>query len=132
LQALAATQERVEVALARLDNLRRQVAALHPRAGSQQSQLDAYDELLTAQLERLRNPEPSGYRRPARLSEQLAYLRYTIDQYDGAPTRPQQMLAEMYSAETVQVESQLAQLFGERLARLNTSLRAAGLPELHI
>lgn len=132
LQALAATQERVEVALTRLDSLRRQVTALRPRAGSRQAQLDAYDELLTAQLERLRNPEPSGYRRPARLGEQLAYLRYTVEQYDGAPTRPQQMLAEMYSAETVQVESQLAQLFGERLTRLNTSLQAAGLPELHI
>ncbi len=131
LQGLAATQERVEVALSKLDSLRNQIAALRIRAGAPARELDAYDVNLATEQERLRNPEPSGYRRAARLSEQLAYLRYTIEQYDGAPTVPQQALAAQYAAETASVESDLASLFAGKLAPLNGLLRAARLPELH-
>lgn len=132
LQALASTQERVEAALAHLDSLRRQIAALRGRAGTAASQLGAYDAQLGEQADRLRNPEPSGYRRAAKLSEQIAYLRYTIDQFDGPPTRTQQLLAEQYSGQTDAVERDLAPLFGERLAALNALLRAAKVPELHL
>ncbi len=131
LQNLAAIQERVEIALAKLDSLRRQIAALRVRAGAPARELDTYDAGLMSEQERLRNPEPSGYRRPARLSEQLAYLRYTIEQYDGVPTVPQQALAAQYAAETAAAETNLADLFGEKLATLNGLLRSAHLPELH-
>ena len=132
LQGLAATQERVEIALAHVDVLRRQLARLRPRAGALRPQLDAFGQMLAAELELLRNPEPSGYRRPARLSEQLAYLRYTIEQYDGPPTHSQQLLAQTYSAETSQIEDRLTVLFGEPRTALNAKLRAAGLPELRV
>jgi len=132
LQGLAATQERVEIALAHVDGVRRQLATLRPRAGALQPQLDAYDHMLAADLESLRNPEPSGYRRPARLSEQLAYLRYTIEQYDGPPTRAQQLLAQTYAAEASQIEDRLTVLFGDPRSALNAKLRAAGLPELRL
>jgi photosystem II stability/assembly factor-like uncharacterized protein len=132
LESLAATQERVEAALARLDGLRRQIAALHGRAGEPASELSAYDASLAAQLDRLRNPEPSGYRRPAQLSEQIAYLRYTIDQFDGPPTHTQQLLANRYASQTSDAERELAPLFGERLAAINALLRGAKLPELHL
>ncbi|HEX5275775.1 MAG TPA: hypothetical protein VFW34_10915 [Candidatus Rubrimentiphilum sp.] len=131
LQSLAATQERVEVMLSKLDSLRRQIAALRVRAGAPARELDAYDAVLVTEQDRLRNPEPSGYRRPARLSEQLAYLRYTIEQYDGAPTVPQAELAAQYAAETASAEKDLPSLFGDKLAALNGLLRAAHLPELH-
>ena len=132
LQSLAVTQEKVEAALARLDGLRRQIAAVSGRAGALSRELSEYDAALAAQQDRLRNPEPSGYRRPARLSEQLAYLRYTIDQFDGPPTRTQQLLAQQYALQTGEAERDLAPLFGERLAAVNASLRQARLPELHL
>jgi len=132
LQGLAETQERVEIALAHVDGVRRQLATLRPRAGALQPQLDAYDHMLAADLESLRNPEPSGYRRPARLSEQLAYLRYTIEQYDGPPTHSQQSLAQTYAAEASQIEDRLTVLFGDPRSALNAKLRAAGLPELRL
>lgn len=131
LQELAATQERVEAALSRLESLRRQIAALRVRGGAPVRELDAYAASLSAEEDRLRNPEPSGYRRQARLSEQLAYLRYTIEQYDGAPTLPQQALAAQYAQETAAVETDLTQLFGPKLAQVNALLRAVNLPELH-
>lgn len=132
LQSLAAIQERVERALSQSDSLRRQIATLRARAGATSGELDAYDSSLSAIQERLRNPEPSGYRRPARLSEQLAYLRYTIEQYDGAPTLPQRALAAQYAQETATAETDLAPLFGQKLAQINALLKAAHLPELHV
>lgn len=132
LMGLAATQERAEVAIARLENLRRQIAAVRARAGSLGPALDAYDGSLSAQLDRLRNPEPSGYRRPAMVSEQLAYLRNTIEQYDGPPTSTQQNFAKQYAGEMTQIEGDLAPLFGAQLTALNAQLRAAALPELHL
>jgi photosystem II stability/assembly factor-like uncharacterized protein len=131
LQELAATQERVEVALSQLDGLRKQIAALRARAGAPVADLNSYDAALMALQDRLRNPEPSGYRRAARLSEQLAYLRYTIEQYDGGATINQWALAANYAAEATGAEADLASLVGEKLAVLNRLLRAAHLPELH-
>jgi hypothetical protein len=131
LQDLAATQERAEVAIARLNNVRRQIAALRGRSGSVRATLDMYDGRLSDELDWLRNPEPSGYRRPARVSEQLAYLRNTIEQYDGPPTTSQQSFAKQYASQMTQIESDLSRLFGDELTALNAQLRAAHLPEMH-
>ena len=131
LQGLAAMQERAEVAIARLNAVRRQINALRARAGSLRSALDGYDGQLAAQLDRLRNSEPSGYRRPARVSEQIAYLRDTVEQYDGPPTTSQQSFAQQYASEMTQIESDLSGLLGAELTALNARLRAANLPELH-
>jgi photosystem II stability/assembly factor-like uncharacterized protein len=59
-------------------------------------------------LYRLRNAEPSGYRSPAELSEQIAYLRYLISQYNGPPTQTQQELITHYAAQTAQIEAEAA------------------------
>jgi hypothetical protein len=131
LQGLAATQERAEVAISRLTNVRRQIGVLRARSGALRAALDAYDERLRGELDRLRNPEPSGYRRPAKVSEQLAYLRNTIEQYDGPPTSSQQSFAKQYASEMTQIEGELSKLFGEDLTTLNAQLKAASLPELH-
>ncbi len=61
-----------------------------------------------ALLDRLRNSEPSGYRSPAELSEQIAYLRYIIGQYAGAPTQTQQHLITQYAQQTSAIEAQAA------------------------
>ncbi|HZZ64793.1 MAG TPA: hypothetical protein VFE17_04785, partial [Candidatus Baltobacteraceae bacterium] len=74
LETLAAIQERAETAM-------RQLNALHTRMSRAHSPPFAQvDARVTSLLDELRNPEPSGYRRPARLSEQIAYLRDTISQ----------------------------------------------------
>ncbi len=88
---LADLQERAERLIATLKGLRNQAAA----------------QPLLAQL---RNPEPSGYRLPARLTEQLAYLRYTMEQYDGEPTAAQMALADQYSHALQGIEAQVLAL----------------------
>jgi photosystem II stability/assembly factor-like uncharacterized protein len=91
LQALGITQARTEALMARLERAQKTCAGA------------------PALLDRLRNPEPSGYRRPAELSEQIAYLRYIIEQYDGGPTQVQQQLIDRYAAQLQQIEREAAQ-----------------------
>ena len=92
---LAAVQERAEAAIARLTSIEKRIG--------RRAQVDAL-------LDRLRNPDPSGYRRPARISEQIAYLRNVIQAYDGAPTAAQLALAAEYAQEMDGVESDIAAL----------------------
>ncbi|MFN2450075.1 MAG: WD40/YVTN/BNR-like repeat-containing protein [Candidatus Baltobacteraceae bacterium] len=88
---VARLQERAEVLLSRLS-----------------AQKSSAAMVLAAQL---RNPEPSGYRQPAQLTEQLAYVRYTMEQYDGAPTAAQLALVDAYAARLGALERQAAPLF---------------------
>jgi hypothetical protein len=90
LQALGVTQARTEALLARLESAQKSCTGA------------------AALLDRLRNPEPSGYRRPAELSEQIAYLRYIIGQYDGGATQVQQQLIDRYAAQLQQIEGEAA------------------------
>jgi hypothetical protein len=90
LQRLGVTQAHVEALMARL--VKRQKAC----SGA------------AALLDRLRNPEPSGYRLPAGLSEQIAYLRYIIGQYAGAPTQTQSQLLNRYASQAAQIEGEAA------------------------
>ena len=91
LAQLAALQERVERTIAQLDALHAKIARSHS-AG-----LAGFDAAIAQQLDRVRNAEPSGYRAPAQLSEQIAYLRDTIEQYAGAPTQAQEDFIKQYS-----------------------------------
>lgn len=91
LQSLGATQARVETLIARLQSHRKTC-----------SHADAL-------LDRLRNSEPSGYRSPAELSEQIGYLRHIIEQYSGPPTQPEQELIVRYAQQTAQMENEAAQ-----------------------
>jgi photosystem II stability/assembly factor-like uncharacterized protein len=77
-----------------------QLAYIQERAERLIAQLSEHPSpQANALLDRLRNSEPSGYRQPARVSEQLAYLRDTIEQYAGAPTQVQLQLIRQYSGE---------------------------------
>lgn len=132
LQRLDALQEQAEVAIARLDDLARQIA--HRRGPTEilRGDVEAFGHQVAAELDRLRNAEPSGYRAPARLSEQLAYLRDTIEQYDGPPTQAQLQLIQTYRSDLAVVDADLTSLLGNRLNALNARLRGAGGPVLHL
>jgi photosystem II stability/assembly factor-like uncharacterized protein len=93
LEQLAVIQERAERTIAQLNDVHGRLLRSR-RPGT----LD-FDSAVTAQLDRLRNPEPSGYREPARLSEQVAYLRNTIEQYAGVPTQAQFAYIKQYAGE---------------------------------
>lgn len=93
LERLAEIQERAEAGIARLTSLERKFGP-----SAQAAQI----------LDRLRNTDPSGYRAPARLSEQIAYLRDVILQYDGAPTPAQRTLIDQYAQEMDAVDRDIA------------------------
>jgi photosystem II stability/assembly factor-like uncharacterized protein len=90
LQTLGVTQAHAEAEIARLERAAKKCTA----AGRL--------------LDRLRNAEPSGYRSPAELSEQIAYLRYIIGQYAGPPTQTQQRFIAAYAAQMRQFEIEAA------------------------
>ena len=90
LQSLGVTLANVEAVMARMVRVRAHCAAA------------------ATILDRLRNSEPSGYRSPAELSEQVAYLRYILSQYSGPPTQPQQQLIAQYADRAKQIEAEAA------------------------
>lgn len=93
LRELAGIQERAEQAIRTVEDLRKKIA----EGGG--TRFAAFDAQLSGELDRLRNPEPSGYRQPARISEETAYLRNTIEQYTGAPTQAQLEYIKSYGAQ---------------------------------
>ncbi len=90
LEQLAAIEERAEQTIAQLQKLRSRIARAHDPS------LTSFDAQLAAQMNRLRSSE-SGYRQAARLTEQVAYLRQTIEQFDGPPTQVQQAFIRQYA-----------------------------------
>ena len=131
LMSLAVLQERAERAIARIRGWQTGIRSLR-KARAPARVLDLAQTLnasLEAQIAQLRNPEPSGYRQPARLSEQVAYLRHTIGQYDGAPTQAQYELLRSYQAQMDAIEGVLSGI-GDRVRSLNVLLREEHLPEL--
>lgn len=90
LQSLGVTQAHVEALMTHLRSVRKRCSAA------------------PGLLDELRNAEPSGYRSPAELSEQIAYLRYIIWQYSGPPTQTQAQFIAKYAAQTRQIEEQAA------------------------
>ncbi len=129
--ALSQVQERAEVAIARLQSAQKALTARSARAGgSLKTAVSAMRNAVDAQLDLLRNPEPSGYRRPAEISEQLAYLRATMEQYDGPPTLAQRAIIQQLATQLSAVERTIGQIEGEPLTRLNAQLRQSNLPEV--
>jgi photosystem II stability/assembly factor-like uncharacterized protein len=104
LMSLATMQSRVEGDIAQLGRMQHDAQAAHEESLSAKAG-DA--------LAQLRNPEPSGYRQPARLSEQIAYLRNILNQYEGPPTEPQRALIRQYEAETATADAEVRALMNE-------------------
>lgn len=83
----------------------KRIAAQQVRAETLLGRLLALHSPAAAPLiDKLRNPEPSGYRQAAQLTEQLAYLRYTVDQFEGAPTAVQDRLLAEYTTQLDGIE----------------------------
>ncbi len=114
LQQLAAVQEQAEQVMAQVQTVRKLIARAHS------ARWTAFDEQLAGRLDRLRNAEPSGYRDPARLSEQVAYLRHTIEQYVGPPTQVQQRYAAQYATQMTAIAQDVQTLLRAHAADLKT------------
>jgi photosystem II stability/assembly factor-like uncharacterized protein len=134
LQQLAEMQERAEIAMARIRTLQRQIGGVRERPVSPalRASLESLETALAEDLDRLRNAEPSGYRAPAELSEQIAYLRDTIDQYDGAPTIAQRAYMQQYGVELRGLEASLDGVLRTQVAAVNRELESAHLPLLQV
>lgn len=101
LMTLARVQAKAEADVAALMDIRKTMS---------QGKRAAAVQLLSrvdASLDDLRNPEPSGYRRPAKLTEQVAYLRSIIDAYDGPPTAPQRELIEQFTQQGNRIDGEV-------------------------
>ena len=127
---LATMQESAESAVLRVDDVRRQLGALRKARlmPSTQASIARLDADLTSRLVVLRNPASNGYRNPARLIEQMAYLRYTIEQYDGPPTRTQTAFIARYANESATALDRLAQPLKGELTSLNRRLAGEHAP----
>jgi hypothetical protein len=115
LMELAAMQARVESSIADLVRMSDDIAKLRQRtlAAPARDAVAKLEPQIAAELDQLRNSEPSGYRQPARLSEQIAYLRNVIGQYDGPPTQPQQQLMVQYRQQAAGAEAVVSSLGNE-------------------
>ncbi|HEY8314168.1 MAG TPA: hypothetical protein VIG51_08310 [Candidatus Baltobacteraceae bacterium] len=134
-EAAVASQERGEIAIRALSQIDRQAQAAEKRAAGAPDVRDSLARLraaIGAQLDRLRNAEPSGYRSPARLVEQLAYIRDTVESYDGPPTQAQSALIAAYGTQIDNVSADVDQLFSQRIPPLNALLTAHRLKPLAI
>jgi hypothetical protein len=100
LMQLAQTQERAEADMAQLQSMQRKMKPMRKNPP-----ITSIWQRSSELLAQLRNPEPSGYREPARLTEQLAYLRDTIAQYDGSPTGAQKAAIEQYAKQVDEVDT---------------------------
>lgn len=126
-------QERGEMLLHQIDGLAQQISVVQKRSAlgaDVRRDLVAFGGDLRSLAELLRNPDRSGYRDAARAVEQLAYLRYEIDQYDGPPTVAQSEAIETFTRAVDDAASRAKDLFGGRLSQLNAELRSAGVPAL--
>lgn len=113
LERIDAAQAEAERTISELTGAQKKLARLGPRGRSA-------GERVAALLDRLRNPESSGYRQPARPVEQLGYLRHTIEQYDGAPTAAQNDAIQTCAKEIAAVQQEWAVLRREASQELVT------------
>lgn len=132
IEQLVAAGEKGEVAIARVTALKRRIGAslTKTRDVRLRGDLASLSTALDGELDRLRNADPSGYRAPARLVEQLAYVRDTIESYDGPPTAAQTALIERYGRQTDEVTAAIDGLLAARLPAIDAGLRAQNLAPL--
>jgi photosystem II stability/assembly factor-like uncharacterized protein len=135
LEALARMQERGEIAVNIISGLDKQITQRLRRAktATLKTRLDGYKARIDAAADDLRNGNGSqnaGYRNPAKLIDQIAYLRYLIPSYLGPPTQVEQTLIKNYERQTNAITSRAHSLFTIQLARVNIALERAKLPTL--
>ncbi|MBV9269513.1 MAG: hypothetical protein JO165_00330, partial [Candidatus Eremiobacteraeota bacterium] len=130
LNRLSVAQADGERAIFELNAMQKKLAPYRSRRDAIGDQARATDERVAGLLDRLRNPESSGYRQPARPVEQLGYLRHTIEQFDGAPTAAQNAAIDACAKQIAAVNQDRTTLLAEDLESLNRLLSEARLPRI--
>lgn len=131
---LARIQEIGERMLALIANLDMQIAQAERKASpATRRALSAYRSTLDGGAALLRNGnggQNDGYRHPARLIDQVAYLGYLIAAYSGPPTDVQARLLNAYGAQMNSLQRSLRPLFTAKLSETNALLRSERLAPL--
>jgi photosystem II stability/assembly factor-like uncharacterized protein len=126
---LVEMQKRAGTALSQVRSLSLQLDALGKRLkdNTVKGEATAFQKKLKDIEAELRNDQ-SGYRAPACLIEQIAYVRFLIDRFDGPPTVAQQNQINEDEKKLAEVLKRFGELSTHELANLNGRLRAAGFP----
>ncbi len=132
MNTLAQLQERGEVEVATIASLEQQIATRTKasRDASLRGTLAAYRAQLDAAANTLRTGNGSqnaGYKHPAALIDQVAYLRHILPTYMGPPTDAQRALMDLYARDSDAIGTQTHDLFTSRLAAVNARLAQAHL-----
>lgn len=135
LHRLNEEQERGEVTLNKIAHLDHQIDAAVRKAkdNALRRSLRAYKQRIDAVADRLRNGDGSqnaGYKQPAQVIDQIAYLRHIIATSFDAPTQAQSALIDEYARVCSRVVAQADALFGQNLTELNGRLHGEKLRAL--
>ncbi len=135
LERLAQLQERAEVALNVITGLDAQIADRRRRAkdAALKGALLQYRHDLDSTADALRNgngSQNSGYKHPAALIDQIAYLLHLLPGYLGPPTQAQQALIDRYASQSDAMAQRTQALFTTELTALNVRLARAKLKPL--
>ena len=136
LRRLTAAQAKSEAELASALALQKQIdsRASHIKDRQLASTLRAYRGDVTRFADELRNGDGSqnaGYKHPAQLIDQMAYLRHLIATYLGSPTAVQQALIDEYERDADSLQQHSKVLFGTDLDRVNRALALQKQSKLH-
>lgn len=136
LRRLAQIQAQAEKDLASVLSLHKQIDRdlAHTKDRALDDALNAYRRESGTYADALRNGDGSqnaGYKHPAQLIDQIAYLRHLIETSLDAPTAAQQAAIDDYAHDGARLHAESKTLFGQRLDRLNALLREKKRPPLH-
>ena len=134
---LATIQERDEVALNELRGIDTQIAALAKKKMSAglRAHVAAYRASAAAIAAALANgdgSENAAYRGPARLIDQIGFLRHILAGYVGSPTVAQQRLIEGFDARSTELGARAKTVFIADLDRINLALGKERIAPLRV
>lgn len=135
LKQLAQLQERGEVELATIASIEKQIAArrAHTKDRALLRALSTYSSKLVATANALRTgngSQNSGYKHPAALIDQIAYMRHILPTYLGPPTQAQRALIDLYAQDGDRIAVQTRTLFSSELGTANGALLRARMQPL--
>ncbi len=132
-EQLLEMQERAEVAVRQMGSVLKQLAPLEARLehSTLKAEAAALGKSLKAREDELREDQ-DGYRAPARIIEQLAYLRMMIERSTNAPTAAEQMWIAKYQTQLASVLATVQTLLTRDVQQLNAHLRSAHVPYLSV
>lgn len=132
LERLVQMQERGEIALSVIRSLDAQIAQRRAKTKDPalKRALASYGNALEAAADALRTgngSQNSGYKHPAALVDQIAYLRHLLPTYLGPPTQAQDALIDVDAQQTDALGARTHALFTTSLSSVNSLLAHDGL-----